>query len=570
MKLFLASFFVIASFLAKSQVIDRYVCDDNYCDLSPEFSSQFYYGYSPERDDDHVNSFVVINDEYLYAPAYDIGDGEIKRYVNSIQNSLEGSELDTDGDNYKSFCIPAKTSKSSISFYVHTTTNDNGGPLVVNDFRNPKGLPDFFTVYDITDINNKFLYSNRNEFSVEGDNSEKNYSKHTWKGYLLPGRIYEFNFPFSVVRTPNGESTRTETATNRLYVCVRGESPIVSEGVIQASCKERLLINNFYPNLTYEYAETVGLDGELTFRNDQRFSIEGGQMISPYLDDGNFYIRGVLYGDNDEVLYYTPIITKRVYETVNPDAPIYVGRQVYCICVDGENPLLNFQDPGANKSLVWYNNETNEIIDENTGVNEISYNNYSSFYQAGVSVAVRDDRTGCISDPVTLEDIELIDCDCDKKFAPSSGTKYIITGWVKEGNSNNAITYSGPTLKLNFLGANESSILIKASGEIVDGWQQIKAEVIIPADAVKMEIELLNEGTEQVWFDDIRFQPFNSSMVSYVYDQETFQLVAELDDENFKTEYIYDKDGNLIKTNVETIDGVRTVSESRSHIQVND
>jgi hypothetical protein len=57
-------------------------------------------------------------------------------------------------------------------------------------------------------------------------------------------------------------------------------------------------------------------------------------------------------------------------------------------------------------------------------------------------------------------------------------------------------------------------------------------------------------------------------MVTYVYDPNTLQLSAELDNNNMYVKYIYDEQGILTSTRVETLDGVRTVAESRTNIQV--
>ena len=57
-------------------------------------------------------------------------------------------------------------------------------------------------------------------------------------------------------------------------------------------------------------------------------------------------------------------------------------------------------------------------------------------------------------------------------------------------------------------------------------------------------------------------------MVSYVYDPHTLQLSAELDNNNMYIKYVYDEQGILTSSKIETLDGVRTVSESRTNIQV--
>jgi len=67
-----------------------------------------------------------------------------------------------------------------------------------------------------------------------------------------------------------------------------------------------------------------------------------------------------------------------------------------------------------------------------------------------------------------------------------------------------------------------------------------------------------------VLFDDIRVNPFNSSLKSFVYDAQSEKLMAELDENNYATFYEYDKEGGLVRVKRETERGVQTIKESRS------
>jgi hypothetical protein len=66
------------------------------------------------------------------------------------------------------------------------------------------------------------------------------------------------------------------------------------------------------------------------------------------------------------------------------------------------------------------------------------------------------------------------------------------------------------------------------------------------------------------FFDDIRVHPFNGNMKSFVYDQKTQKLMAELDENNYATFYEYDMEGGLIRVKKETENGFFTIQESRS------
>ena len=81
-----------------------------------------------------------------------------------------------------------------------------------------------------------------------------------------------------------------------------------------------------------------------------------------------------------------------------------------------------------------------------------------------------------------------------------------------------------------------------------------------------MKLELINKnltGT-MAYFDDVRVLPSNGNMKSFVYDQKTQRLMAELDENNYSTFYEYDIEGGLIRIKKETEKGVFTIQETRS------
>jgi hypothetical protein len=58
-------------------------------------------------------------------------------------------------------------------------------------------------------------------------------------------------------------------------------------------------------------------------------------------------------------------------------------------------------------------------------------------------------------------------------------------------------------------------------------------------------------------------------MKSYVYDPINLRLTAELDANNYASFYEYDDEGTLIRTKVETKEGIKTIKETRSAKQKN-
>lgn len=162
-------------------------------------------------------------------------------------------------------------------------------------------------------------------------------------------------------------------------------------------------------------------------------------------------------------------------------------------------------------------------------------------------------------------------CDCIGKFNPQLNKKYVFSAWVSEnlgGNAGANAPYAGfgSTVKIDFISAANAIIgsqIITTSGGIIDGWQRLYGEFTLPTGTVRAQISLVKAGSGVCRFDDIKIQPFESSMKAFVYDALTSKVLAELDDNNYATIYNYDDEGNLIKVKRETEKGIKTVKEGR-------
>jgi len=107
------------------------------------------------------------------------------------------------------------------------------------------------------------------------------------------------------------------------------------------------------------------------------------------------------------------------------------------------------------------------------------------------------------------------------------------------------------------------------SGPIIEGWQRIDTSFTVPSDATSAKLILGDDGSQKVYFDDIRILPFNGEMVSYVYDPVSLRLVSELDANNYATFYEYDEEGTPVRTKAETSRGIQMIKETRSAKQKN-
>ncbi|HEY6900524.1 MAG TPA: hypothetical protein VI233_07775, partial [Puia sp.] len=158
-------------------------------------------------------------------------------------------------------------------------------------------------------------------------------------------------------------------------------------------------------------------------------------------------------------------------------------------------------------------------------------------------------------------------CDIVKQFSPLPGKEYLVSLWVNEQRSNSDLDESRPLLTVEFKDAAGNPVgtplPFKTKGPIIDDWQQLNETFTIPADARKIKIQLTAYGA-RMSVDDIRIQPFNSTMKTYVYDPTKLRLMAVLDEQNYASFYEYDNEGQLTREKKETERGIMTVREIRS------
>jgi len=150
-------------------------------------------------------------------------------------------------------------------------------------------------------------------------------------------------------------------------------------------------------------------------------------------------------------------------------------------------------------------------------------------------------------------------------FKPEKGEKYIVSAWVKEIHDTQQMSYVNSSVSVHFSTTTPIVNTFLPSGDIIDGWQRIVGILTIPTTSPNIDIRLNNNnGQKMVYFDDVRFFPYNGNLKSFVYDKNSQQLLAELDENNYATFYEYDLEGGLVRVKKETEKGVYTIQETRS------
>lgn len=182
-----------------------------------------------------------------------------------------------------------------------------------------------------------------------------------------------------------------------------------------------------------------------------------------------------------------------------------------------------------------------------------------------------DAQSGCSDDG---QPNLFVNSDCDGlnsfgQFSIAGTTQvFITTYWVKEaGSSSTDATKFSVNIGRN--GFVPSLTDVKYS-EPIEGWVKVEAKVEVnlqPTDNLSVVVE--NNSSNNFYLDDLRIQPVNSSMKSFVYHPNTLRLAAQLDENNYATFYEYDEEGNLVRVKKETERGIQTISEHRQNLAKN-
>jgi hypothetical protein len=151
-------------------------------------------------------------------------------------------------------------------------------------------------------------------------------------------------------------------------------------------------------------------------------------------------------------------------------------------------------------------------------------------------------------------------------FTMPADKKMVFSAWVHEKCTDCANT-GFISNQINLVGADNP--VVKPAGPVIEGWQRYEGFFTMPANTTQMDIYLVNNSDNTIYFDDIRIHPYHANMKSYVYDPVSLRLAAELDGNNYATFYEYDEEGMLIRRKVETEKGIKTVIENRSAKQKN-
>lgn len=161
------------------------------------------------------------------------------------------------------------------------------------------------------------------------------------------------------------------------------------------------------------------------------------------------------------------------------------------------------------------------------------------------------------------------------------GKTYRAAAWVFV----NANTHSSTRLVAKLGGSHgpggaaiaeeESMYITDANAIQVGNWKLLRVDIDVPADYhaaggsgihdLRVFVSKDASTSHPSYVDDMRLHPINSPVSGYVWDEQRGLLLAMLDNENFATLFTYDEAGRLVKTEKETKNGIKKVSETEYH-----
>ncbi|NQY08390.1 MAG: hypothetical protein HRT71_02615, partial [Flavobacteriales bacterium] len=108
--------------------------------------------------------------------------------------------------------------------------------------------------------------------------------------------------------------------------------------------------------------------------------------------------------------------------------------------------------------------------------------------ETGVATIIIAEISDCKTEPPCAE--------CENSFAPSIDSAYVLSAWVKEGDTYGVATYDNVNITLFFEGLTpEVDVTLGPfypSGDIIDGWQRVEQVFTVPSTALKIKIILNN------------------------------------------------------------------------------
>ncbi|HEY6902140.1 MAG TPA: hypothetical protein VI233_15900, partial [Puia sp.] len=184
--------------------------------------------------------------------------------------------------------------------------------------------------------------------------------------------------------------------------------------------------------------------------------------------------------------------------------------------------------------------------------------NYSLYLQSSIAVTTKPAGNAAPPDGVLdfdpVQHYKLLSNEQAAGFAPINAKDYLFSVWVKDASpASDKIV--GLHVTLN--GQGYDTYLNTYKAKVVEGWKKLDLKFTASAS---FSMTLQGEG---IYIDDLRILPYNAEMKTFVYDDMTSRLTAQLDENNYGIFYEYDEEGTPVRVKKETERGIMTINENR-------
>ncbi|MDQ3192392.1 MAG: hypothetical protein M3Q58_12435 [Bacteroidota bacterium] len=299
------------------------------------------------------------------------------------------------------------------------------------------------------------------------------------------------------------------------------------------------LNSHYYPYKTYVYKSDVG------DANASGYKIYNGGLF-----------------DNFSIFDYTIALIPSAWYSVS---------EVLTYSPYGQ-PLEEIDNLGIYSSVKFgYNNSLPVLVAKNAkngSVNFIDFEYPLSFVPDG-NVKKGDSHSGNNSLNLNMDPSQKI---LEKiNYTSQMASKGIsLKLWLKSQLSNDinspkyGLSNSNPQLKAIINNQVFSFDKIAQTGE----WSLYEAKITSLSSVstnANFDVSLsysFEPGGESVLIDDVRIQPIDASIASFVY-RKDFRVTAKFDDQHFATFYEYNQEGKLIRISIETEKGRKTIQEQQ-------
>lgn len=289
---------------------------------------------------------------------------------------------------------------------------------------------------------------------------------------------------------------------------------------------------------------------ELVKKSDYKYDLQTGTFR-------HVYFKKVEYLETDG-----KILEKKVTVKDQPSPSDNKPSEIFFDLYDsGSANLLQYRkESEVPVSLLW-GYDKNLVIAEakNAKYEEIFYDNFeystgSAWTGTGFSYAIDKKKTGKRSGKIENTSTSEVIIHSTKwlNVAFPAPKKFTYSGWVFS---------SSPSAQIYLFMKREGesgyyTYVDNVQTTTTGKWVYLEKEYEVPADVVKMNIRLDNNGNGNVWFDDIRLYPSDSQISTFTH--EPLVGISSVTDTNGSTTFyeydwlgrlitVKDKDGNIIE-----------------------